>query len=269
MNWWRKVKIRLRALFQKRKLDTEMDEEMRSHIEMQTQENLNAGMNPEEARYAALRQFGWVESIKESCRERRRVNWIEHLIQDFRYGLRMLFKNPGFTAVAALTLALGIGATTAIVSVVKTAVFDPLPAGHPARLVQLGVVRKEQDWHPGINPPALRDVRQQTNLFARVIVYYPFDLLTLRGEEFPQPVPGVRVTPEFFGLWNLRPYLGRTFASDKGQPGSGRRCPARPSPKPGSRRWFEADRIWACHRRQHRPRTWASSANISFRRRSH
>src|SRR5439155_391565 len=83
-----KLQLRFRTLFQKRKLDAEMEEELRSHIEMQTQENIGAGMDPKEARYAALRQFGWVESIKQTCREQRGVNWIEHLIQDFRYGLR-------------------------------------------------------------------------------------------------------------------------------------------------------------------------------------
>src|SRR5438309_11912293 len=124
MNLWRKLHLRLRALFQKRQHDAEMDEEMRSHIEMQTQENIEAGMNPDEARYAALRQFGWVESIKAACREQRGVTSIEQLAQDARYGLRMLLKNSGFTAVAVLTLALGIGATTAIVSVVKTGVVE-------------------------------------------------------------------------------------------------------------------------------------------------
>src|SRR5690348_16668172 len=88
------------GLFQRQKLDAEMDDEMRSHIEMRTQKNLDSGMNLEEARFAALRQFGWTESIKETCREQRGVTWIENLVQDVKYGLRLLRNNPGFTTVA-------------------------------------------------------------------------------------------------------------------------------------------------------------------------
>src|SRR5438874_273283 len=136
-------------------------------------------------------------------------------LQDLRYAGRMLLKNRGFTAVAVLTLALGIGATTAIVSVVQTAVFDPLPVRHPGRFVQLGVVHKERGWYPGINPLAVPELRQQTNLFVR-LASYDEEGLTLEGGEFPQGVGGLRVSPEFFGVWNLRPLLGRTFTADEG-----------------------------------------------------
>jgi predicted permease len=209
---------RLRSLWERPAAKREIDEELRFHLEQRTAENLAAGMSPEAAAREARRRFGNLQNLREECREVRGASFGEATWQDVRFGLRMLRKNPGFTAVAVLMLALGIGSTTAMVSVVKTAVFDPMPVRHTDRFVQLGVVHKERGWYPGINPLALCDARQQTNLFARISAYND-EALTLHGEEFPQPVQGVWVTSEFFSLWNVRPLLGRTFTADEGQPG--------------------------------------------------
>jgi hypothetical protein len=127
MNAWRNLSNAARAIFQARKLDAELDKEMRAHIEMRTEANIEAGMNPEEARFAALRQFGWTESIKETCRDQRGVRWIENLGQDVRYGARMLRKNPGFTAVAVLTIALGICVATTQFSIFNGVLLHGLP----------------------------------------------------------------------------------------------------------------------------------------------
>src|SRR6266436_2399503 len=166
MNWLRKAKARFQALFCKEELDTKMDDEMRLHLEMQTQENIEAGMNPEEARYTALRQFGWAESIKETCRDQRGVRGIENLVQDIRYGLRMLAKNRGFTTVAGLTLALGIGANAAMFSIVNGILLKPLSYREPERLIRVFNSSKERGLNQfSVTAPAFVDWRNQNTVF--------------------------------------------------------------------------------------------------------
>ncbi|MCI0533971.1 MAG: ABC transporter permease [Verrucomicrobiales bacterium] len=217
MNWLHKLRLRLRALFQKEKLDARMDDEMRSHIEMQTQENIDAGMKPEEARYDALRQFGWVESIKETCREQRGVSWIENLGQDIRYGARMLRKNPGFTAVAVLTLALGIGANTAIFSVVNAVLLKPLPYPESERLLWLGENAPNFPTR-SIAYPNFLDWRAQQTAFENLGVYN-FTSVNLTSHGEPVRLEAARISAGVFPALRIQPALGRFFTEEEDRPG--------------------------------------------------
>ena len=135
MIWIRKAATRLRALFRKEKFDAEMAEEMRTHLEMQATANRAAGMSAEEAHYAARRQFGHIDGVKETARDQRGWVWLEALLKDFRFAVRSLVKSPGFTLAVVATLAIGIGATTAIVSYARPIVFPKLHYVQPERMV--------------------------------------------------------------------------------------------------------------------------------------
>jgi predicted permease len=223
MNWRRKLQLRFRVLFQKQKLDAQMDDEMRSHIELQAQENIAGGMNPEEAHYAALRQFGWVESIKDTCREQRGVSWIENLGQDVRYGSRILRRNPGFATVAVLTLALGIGANTAIFTVINTLLLRSLPVKDPGELVSLSVVERDRPSY-NFSFPLYEQFRDSSRNLSGIFAAGGSPKRRMIASGFggtdTEFVRAQEVSGNFFSLLGVSAEIGRTFTAADDQAGN-------------------------------------------------
>ncbi|HWS88335.1 MAG TPA: ABC transporter permease [Pyrinomonadaceae bacterium] len=208
----------VRALARRGALDRELDAELRYHLERQTESNVAAGMGPEEARLAALRDFGGVQQAREECRSARGTRFVEELLQDARYGVRMLSKAPGFTLAAVLTLALGIGATTAIFTMVNSVLLRQLPFKNPERLVWVWSVRAESDARP-FTLPEFIDYREQNRTLEGLAAFTTWSA-NLTDEGDAERIQGARVSAHFFRLLGVESAAGRTLLPEDDRPGS-------------------------------------------------
>jgi len=207
----RTLLMRLSGLFGRERKDRELADEIDSIIQMHIENNLRAGMSFGEARRQALIQFGAIEAVKESYRDRRGVPVLDTLAQDLRYGLRTLSVAPGVTSMAVLTIALGIGATTAIFSIVYSVLLRPLPFPEPQRLVQLWETRVEHGWdRTSFNQANFWDVRAQNRTFEEIGAFIR-TRSNLTGSGNPRSISVGKVSSGFFTLLGVKPILGRGF----------------------------------------------------------
>ncbi len=193
----------------------DLDQDIRDHIERETRDNIDRGMTPDEARYAALRKFGNVTHAMEDTREVWIVRWFDELWQDTRYGARMLRKNPGFTAVTILTLALGIGSTTTVFSMVNGLILRKPSVSDPNHLVIINSTNPAEASGSNLSTVSASDYldwRGQAADFENMAAG-SFDDYTISGEITPEFVPGARVSADFFQLLGVQPVLGRTILS--------------------------------------------------------
>ena len=215
----RGLRVRWRAIVRREAVERELDEELRYHIELRTEENIAKGMSPQEARRAARIELGGIEQVKEQVRAVRAGAWLETLARDVRFVLRRLRKSPGFTAVAVLTLALGIGATTAVFSVVEGVLLKPLPYPHLNELVYVSHTSSKRagDWQSG--PSNYFIYREQGRAF-QDIGLYEGDSVSVTGIAEPEQVSALDVTDGVLPILGVPPMLGRVFNSADDSPGS-------------------------------------------------
>jgi putative ABC transport system permease protein len=214
-----RLKTALRALLRRTHVERELDEELRYHIERQTEQNIRLGMTPEDARREALKAFGGVGQAKEGSRDARGVRWLEDLWQDLRFGARMLLKRPGVTFVAALATALGICANTTIFSVVHSMIMRPFDFANQERLIAVWEGNTRDVNARGVVAPGnFADWREQNGACERLVAFEQryFDLSD--GDQ-PERFNGYRVTEGFFDMLGVKAAYGRTFLSEESEPG--------------------------------------------------
>src|SRR5262249_25772987 len=216
-NMARKFRSILRALLRKTTIERELDRELRYHLERQIDANLRKGLSPKEARRLALKDFGGLEKVKEECRETRPGTLFEQSWQDLRYGARVLRSSPGFTVVALVCLALGIGATTAMFSVVSAVLLRPLPFPNPDRLMMVFAAMKEDTGGAkptSVSGPDFRQWRNRNQSFEELGAFFGPGVSSLSGAGEPVRVRSAQVTAGLFRVMGTGPARGRLFSED-------------------------------------------------------
>src|SRR5437867_4967746 len=219
-HWLFTIPLRLRSLFRWVQADQELDDELRDHLERKTEEYVAQGMTQEEAHRRVRLELGGIEQTKEKCRDARRVNWIQDFVQDLRFGLRILRKSPGFTAAVVLTLALGIGATTAIFTLIDAVMLKSLPVANPKQLYRLGdnnnccVMVGTQDGGSFVlySYPLYEHLRDETPDFSELAAFasYVSDLSVRRDTDTAaQPYRGEFVSGNYFAMLGAGSIAGR------------------------------------------------------------
>ncbi|MBI5383194.1 MAG: ABC transporter permease [Verrucomicrobia bacterium] len=215
MNTLRTIWLKLRSLRQRDEVKQEIDEELRFHLDQRTAENIAAGMSPEEAAREARKRFGNLQSVREECRERRGASFGETMWQDVRFGLRMLRKSPGFTAVAVLTLALGIGVNTAIFSLVEAVLLRPLPFPEPDRLVDINESHRKDTLlaEYGVSFPNFKDWQAQSRSFASMGIHEGWEFWLTEGDQV-RSVRGKNISWQYLPTVGIQPMWGRSFSAE-------------------------------------------------------
>lgn len=215
----RRLFFRFLSLFNNRHQEQELDEELRFCLELETEKNLKQGMSPEEARRKAHLKIGGIEQVKENCRDQRGLPWLESFLQDINYGIRQLIRKPGLPVLIIFLVALGVGASTAIFSVVKAVLLDPLPYDSPGQLTMLWEADARNPRVPSSGPD-FADWREQNQTFERIVAYRPGQL-TLTGQGDPEMIQGAETSAGMFELLRVQPMIGRTFTDEEELPGNG------------------------------------------------
>src|SRR5580658_4491978 len=219
MRFLRRFFIRLSNFATGRRADQRLRDEMAGHLALQTEENLRAGMSPAEARRQARLKLGAAEAIREDHHAEQSLPFVENLFQDLRFAVRMLLRSPGFAVIAIATMALGVGATTAIYSVIDATLLHPLPYPNPSELVHIEANLPGVGAHDvGLSIPELRDL-QNSGIFQYVSFCF-FGSDTLTGSGQPTRIAGKTVSPSYFAVLGVDAQLGRTFDPHDASPGS-------------------------------------------------